>query len=195
MSTRKRSPAFDSGHFHAVRFYKDSRTLCEIVGKFLAEGFHANQPGVVIATPEHRQHIEHCLRERGFDPAALQQQGALTMHDAAETLAQFMVDGMPESAIFRRTVEPMLRAACDRRINCTVHAYGEMVNVLWQAGQSTAAIRLETLWNSLARTSKFSLLCGYAMGNFYKGTDVEWICKQHSHVITEDVRDPDHGLH
>ena len=48
-------------------------------------------------------------------------------------------------------------------------AYGEMVDVLWKAGQDVAAIRLEMLWNKLAAMHDFALLCGYAMGNFYKG--------------------------
>ena len=27
-----------SGHFHAVRFYEDSNSLCRIVSRFIAEG-------------------------------------------------------------------------------------------------------------------------------------------------------------
>ena len=36
------------------------------------------------------------------------------------------------------------------------HAYGEMVEVLWKAGQDAAAIRVELLWNKLATTHDFS---------------------------------------
>jgi hypothetical protein len=36
------------------------------------------------------------------------------------------------------------------------HAYGEMVDVLWKAGQDAAAIRVELLWNTLATTHDFS---------------------------------------
>jgi hypothetical protein len=45
-----------------------------------------------------------------------------------------------------------------------------MVDLLWRGGQAEAAIRLEVLWNELASTRTFSLLCGYAIGNFYKQT-------------------------
>jgi hypothetical protein len=61
-----------------------------------------------------------------------------------------------------------------------------MVDVLWRDGQSVAAIRLEMLWNRLAMTHDFSLLCGYAMGNFYKDANVADICEQHTHAIGPD---------
>jgi len=44
-------------------------------------------------------------------------------------------------------------------------------------------IRLEMLWNQLAMTHDFSLLCGYAMGNFYKHAGMREVCAMHSHVI------------
>ena len=48
-----------------------------------------------------------------------------------------------------------------------------------------AAIRLEMLWNELANTHSFSLLCGYSMGHFYKDTGQHDICRQHTHQITD----------
>ena len=47
-------------------------------------------------------------------------------------------------------------------------------------------MRLEMLWNQLAMTHDFSLLCGYAMGSFYKDAGVADICNQHSHVLSAD---------
>ena len=41
-----------------------------------------------------------------------------------------------------------------------------MVDLLWKQGKTEAAIRLEVLWNNLADSHVFSLLCGYAIGNF-----------------------------
>jgi hypothetical protein len=65
-----------------------------------------------------------------------------------------------------------------------VRAYGEMVDVLWKDGREDAAIQLELLWNSLAGRYGFALLCGYAMGNFFKQTDrFEEVCRQHTHII------------
>jgi signal transduction histidine kinase len=61
-----------------------------------------------------------------------------------------------------------------------------MVDVLWKDGNTEGAIRLEELWNDLAATYSFSLLCAYAMGNFYKATHdhaFRDVCRQHSRVV------------
>jgi hypothetical protein len=56
--------------------------------------------------------------------------------------------------------------------------------VLWKQGHTEAAIRLEVLWNELASTYAFSLLCGYAMGNFFKETaKLHEVCEQHTRVV------------
>jgi hypothetical protein len=52
----------------------------------------------------------------------------------------------------------------------TIRAYGEMVDLLWKDGRSAASIKLEMLWNRLAGTHDFSLLCGYAMGKLLQWT-------------------------
>jgi uncharacterized protein YaaQ len=172
-----------SEHFHAVRFYEDAESLSRIVSAFLSEGLRASQPAIVIATPAHRAAIEKQLRAQAFDVDQLAQSGALYVLDAEETLAEFMIGGMPDAGRFRRTIVPVIEKACAGR-NRVVRAYGEMVDVLWKADQTVAATRLETLWNVLANSHAFSLLCGYAMGSVYKNAAVEEICGHHSHVIS-----------
>ena len=68
----------------------------------------------------------------------------------------------------------------------TVRAYGEMVDILWRAGQQDAAIRLEEFWNELATLQTFSLLCAYYMDNLDAnayGGPLECVCKAHTHLI------------
>jgi hypothetical protein len=155
-----------------------------LVGGFLAEGFSAAQPAIVIATVEHRLGILNCLRSSGHDPEALEAAGQLVFLDANETLAAFMVDGMPDATKFRAAIVPVIDAVASRVLDTQVRAYGEMVDVLWKAGRTVAATKLEMLWNDLARDRRFALLCGYAMGNFYKDAAVEDICSHHSHVFS-----------
>jgi hypothetical protein len=69
-----------------------------------------------------------------------------------------------------------------------------MVDVLWQDGEHDAAIRLEVLWNQLAQTEAFSLLCGYAMGHFYKDAHRDEIYGQHSHIVSADGKANDVAL-
>ncbi len=93
---------------------------------------------------------------------------------------------MPDTKRFEAAGTAVIQRACGGRTDCTIRAYGEMVDVLWKKGQAVAAVRLEMLWNKLAATEDFSLLCGYAMGNFYKGTQQQEICDHHTHVVAED---------
>jgi hypothetical protein len=44
-----------------------------------------------------------------------------------------------------------------------IRIYTEIANMLWEAGDTEAAIRLEELWNALAGAYTFSLFCGYTM--------------------------------
>jgi hypothetical protein len=169
--------------FHAVRFYENKASLCRTVADFLAEGLTLGQPGLVIATPAHREAIVVELRSRHFDVEAIQAAGELLFLDARAVLATFMVDGMPDAALFETHLPVALDRLSRGRKDCTVRAYGEMVDVLWQDGTTAAAIRLEMFWNELAMSHDFSLLCGYAMGSFYKDAGMRDICSHHSHVL------------
>ena len=177
-----------SGHFHAVRFYKDAESLAHLVAGFLGDGLAADQPAIVIGTEAHRVEIERELRALSFDTDHLQRTGRLVLIDAEQTLSCFMVDGMPDGARFGDTIAPVIERAAQGRSGVTVRAYGEMVDVLWKGGQTAAAVRLETLWNQLAGTHQFALLCGYAMGSFYKQTaKLEDVIAQHTRVIGNDA--------
>ena len=174
-----------SGHFHAVQFYESDRSLITIVAKFLAEGFTQSQPGVVIATPQHCAALEESLVTHQLDVRRMKQLGDLVVLDAREVLDTIMVDGMPHPTLFRHALGGMLTEVARIHPKQTVRAYGEMVNVLWQDGLTAAAIRLETLWNELAKSYDFKLLCGYSMDNFYKDAAVGEITRQHSHLLAE----------
>jgi hypothetical protein len=176
----------DTGHFHAVRFYESPESLCRIVAEFLGTGFITGQPALIIGTPEHNKGIALELRARHFDLDELNEAGNLIFLDARATLATFMVGGHPDKDLFGERMAEVLDQICRGRQDCTVRAYGEMVDLLWKDGATVAAVQLEMLWNKLAGTRSFSLLCGYGMGNFYKDANVEEICSEHSHVIAAD---------
>jgi hypothetical protein len=174
----------ESGHFHAVRFYEDDSSLCRMVSKFISEGLGVKQPALVIATAAHTECVTRNLREAGFDVDALQREGDLLFLDARAMLNQFMVNGQPDGELFKISAAAAITRVCADRSQCTIRAYGEMVDLLWKDGMSTAAIKLEMLWNRLANTHDFSLLCGYSMGNFYKDATIEDITRHHTHVVT-----------
>ncbi len=174
------------GHFHAVRFYDNEAALCRIVATFLCEGLALRQPGLVIGTPEHCRGILAVLRAREVDIDAMQASNTLVVLDAETMMSAFMVDGMPHADRFNDTVTQAFERIRRGRKDGTIRAYGEMVDLLWKAGRDVAAIQLEMLWNKLARTHDFSLLCGYAMGSFYKDAGMRDVCRQHTHIVSSD---------
>jgi hypothetical protein len=67
-----------------------------------------------------------------------------------------------------------------------VLAFGEMTDLLARQGNLDGALRLEELWNELAETYTFSLLCAYSLSAFSEDTHdaaLRAICNQHSHVL------------
>jgi hypothetical protein len=171
----------NAGH-HGVQFYSCDDRLCESVADFLGDGIAAQQPVVIFATPDHGHRISSELAARRFDVESLIRARRLTLLDAEASLERFMVDGYPDPARFQKVVGEIIDAACSPGSDVAVRAYGEMVDVLWRRGHRDAAIQLEILWNGLARTHAFSLLCGYAMGHFYKEIGCDEVCALHTHV-------------
>lgn len=181
------SEAVGDSHRHAVRFYQDSQSLARIVSAFISEGLFAGSPALVIATPEHRVAVEASLKAVNVEVSRLRRSGDLVFVDAEQLLETFMVEGMPDAARFKSEITPIIERACRGRLGCVVRAYGEMVDVLWKGGHTTAAIKLETLWNQLAQTHDFTLLCGYAMGHFYKAAAPRELHDLHTHVSSDNT--------
>jgi len=136
--------------------------------------------------PAQRGAIVRALSTRSMDVAQLLRSDDLVLLDAKDTLSEFMANDSPDAAKFAETMREVITRACRGRADCTIRIYGQMVDVLWQAGKRDAAIRLEMLWNQLANTHAFSLLCGYAMGPFYKDANFADICRHHTHIVSAD---------
>jgi signal transduction histidine kinase len=180
---------------HQVQFYEDDAFLAATVGDFIAAGLAAGEPVVVIATPAHRDAFARALIADGVDVEDAVSRERLAWLDARATLATFMDDVLPDAARFHAVMGDVLRARGAAAPRRTVRLFGEMVDVLWRDGTADGAIRLEALWNELAETHAFSLLCAYAIGHFGHAGDVprfEQICRHHTRVIpTERYLDAD----
>jgi anti-sigma regulatory factor (Ser/Thr protein kinase) len=170
---------------HAVQFYdRDSELVETAGGRYLVPGLATGGVTIVIATDAHRQMFEGELRAAGLDPDGAKRDGRLVMLDAAETLARFMTDGRIDRDGFFRVIGSTVRAAAET--GRPVHAYGEMVAVLWGAGDVLGAIKLEKLWNELRQTLSFSLLCGYhsdSVSGHEHAEALHEVCHLHSAVL------------
>ena len=178
-------------HGHVVQFYTEDAVLLSAISRFIGTALGAGDAAVVIATRAHRDGLSQRLKERGFDVAGAVRLGRLIVVDAAETLSRFMRDGWPDTERFASVIGDFFDQI--RAVTGTdrprVAAFGEMVALLWAEGNSEAAIRLEELWNDLARTHSFSLHCAYPITNFNRDEDGEAflkICSAHSAVIPDE---------
>ena len=174
---------------HVVRFYEDEGFLLDAVAHFTAAGLATGEPVLLVATDAHRVAFLDRLRRNQCNVDAAIASGQLVLLDAQQTLLRFMVGDEPDWTRFRDTVGPVLEACRSGRAGNRVRVFGEMVDLLWRGGNHTAAIRLEDLWNELARRQSFTLLCAYSMGNFYMPGDAELfdqVCGRHTHIIPPD---------
>ena len=175
-----------NAHRHAVQFYESDEFLVRSVSEYLMAGFELGEPAVVIATSEHLAALRDALTARGVDVEWSRRRGLLTQLDARTALASFMSNGVPDEVLFKAQISPILDKVRHRRRSANVRAYGEMVNLLWCDGNGAAAVALESLWNTLAETQQFSLLCGYNMARFDDAGDASIfsaICAEHTHVV------------
>jgi len=169
---------------HVVLVYEAEVHLVDAVSRFVSIGLAAGEAAIVVATPPHREQLGARLCTQGVDLATACAQGQYIALDAAETLAQFMIDGWPDAQRFADVVGSVIAGARSRYPHMRV--FGEMVALLWAAGHSDATLHLETLWHDLLKTYAFPLLCAYPLHGFVKGTHAQQfptICAAHSHVI------------
>jgi PAS domain S-box-containing protein len=171
-------------HNHSVQFYERDNFLVSRVASYVAQGLVDGEPAVIIATPGHRRSFTAELRRQGIDDNEFRRSGKLVLLDARETLEKFMTGLVPDRERFETVVGSVISQAC-ASAGGSIRAYGEMVDLLWKAGNAEGAIALEELWNDLAATHEFSLLCAYAIDGFSDSEDLaafQAICDTHTHV-------------
>src|SRR5580658_1044414 len=178
-------------HSHVVQFYSEDRFLLDELCHFIGTALVAGSSAVIIATKGHVDNLSQRLKSQGLDLAEATASGRYVALDAAETLDRLMVDGLPDTARFSEVIGGVMAGAVSaaRDENHRVVAFGEMVALLWAEGKPEAAIRLEKLWNQMARTYSFSLRCAYPMQGFCRVEHADSllrICEEHSGVVPDE---------
>jgi hypothetical protein len=143
---------------HVAAFYEIDADLADQVYEHL---FGSGEPGtaILIASAEHDRLLTDRMALAGIDVSAARAEGSFVTLDASGVLAGLMVVGWPDAAAFWQTMSPVLKRARERPGEVRVVA--ELAALLWDAGQTGAAVDVEALWNELARHYSFSLLCVY----------------------------------
>ncbi len=179
--------------FHRHTEDQDRRrdTLTESALVFVEAGLRRGDSVVVIAGSDQRDRLFERLAAGKFRPQSLRDPGQLSVLDAEQITGRCVADGLPEWALFRNALSPVLSrlhpSGRDSRV------YSEMANALWQAGNTAGAIRIEDFWNALAGTYPFSLYCGYTMDTQSEhsyAAPLEELGRTHSDILStpEDER-------
>jgi signal transduction histidine kinase len=186
------SPPAVSGH--AVQFYERESYLLDSLSDYIGTALRAAGAGIVIATPAHRDGVAQRLSARGLDIVGAGAQGRYVALDARDTLSSLMVNNWPDPARFDATIGGLIAKTRERAP--TIHAFGEMVALLWAEGNADAAIRLEELWDELGTRQTFSLLCAYPIDAFHDSSHAkpfDGMTALHSNVIPAESYVQLHG--
>jgi anti-sigma regulatory factor (Ser/Thr protein kinase) len=168
---------------HDVTIYDSDIDLIDELTEFVTDGLALGDAVVLVATPDHLAALQESLAQAGCSMSDAVAREQLHVADAAETMATFLRSSSPDPDLFFTTIGGLLLHVS--RSGRPIRVYGEMVALLWAAGNVPAAIELETLWNRLARMQPFSLLCAYPTSSTSESalTDLRTMCDAHSEVL------------
>ena len=171
---------------HIVQLYQDqdflNRAVCRFAGAALANG----EGIILVPTLTHWNAIRPRLEAEGVDVAAARERGQLTVVDADKLLPRFMPGTMPDSPLFLGLAGEVVGQARAGGRYQKVRWWGEMVNVLWERGDVAASMKLEDLFDQLARKHDIAIFCSFLMDNFNGEVHAHILPRlgtNHSHLI------------
>jgi hypothetical protein len=175
---------------HLVQFCAgDDPVLIRNLSIYLSEAIQRGDALLVVTT---RKRTEALRFQMGATGQSAMRQGNLVFCDSHAMLARIMVDGQPDEDRFDRMVGDPVREACAREDRAELSAFGDMVGILWEAGQFSAAVRLEKFWNKLMKRFGFNLFCAYPIDVFSKEFRIdlldELMCS-HTHVVPSETNE------
>jgi hypothetical protein len=172
---------------HLVQFYgADHQFLASRVNSYLKDGLSRGDGIVVIATPAHSEAFKVGLRDaKEYDRALLE--GRIVFLDAEITLGQIMLDGNPDRDRFRLTVGAAITSLGEQgHDHAGLCIFGEMVGILWQRKEFSAAIRLKEFWNRQLEALSCTLLFAYPIDVFsqdFQVASLDPILSTHTHLL------------
>jgi hypothetical protein len=171
---------------HVVAFHDDPAFLDATAARFLADGVRAGELVVVIAAPERRVRFADAIAGDGIDLDGLRRSGRYREVDAAGRLASLRRGDVLDLRQLRRGIAGWIADA--ERDSRPLRLYGEMVALLWEQGDMTLALELESMWERLTGQLALPVLCGYPMDAFASDEAAELypvVCARHTAVTTD----------
>src|SRR3954462_9953886 len=121
---------------HFVQFYENDEYLVESVSAYVGTALRSGDSSIVIATPAHRAAVEQKLVACGVRVGEAETEGRYIVLDAAECLSAFMVGDAPNAQLFQATIGNTVAQL--GQLARPIHAFGEMVALLWADGKQEA---------------------------------------------------------
>ena len=147
---------------HIVQLYRKDRELLDNICAYAMEAFRYNHAVLFLATRAHCETFKAALRRRRVDVDQAIRDGQLNFVVAEEVMPRFLRGENVDDDLFRTAVADALDQARGGGRYHHVQVFGELVDVLWQAGNARATLRVEELWNELRqKIPVFTLYCGF----------------------------------
>ncbi len=169
---------------HVVHFYGSESELLIELGRYVSSAIRSDEIAIVVATESHRQGLVAELQTLGLGTTDFRTNGQVILLDARTLMGKFVNDGTIDRAAFHSVVGEAVREQAQTGLR--VRIFGEIVSLLWDAGDVVAAIELESLWNDLGDIVPFSLYCAYRADSVLaseKSGALRQVCELHSSVV------------
>jgi len=154
-------------HDHEMLFYSSETVLMESLTRFVAKALGIANPAIVIATKSHLDDLCERLRAEQIDVDGASQRGTYITLDVADAFSTLMMGAPLDSAGFLETIGGLAEAASAKATaeHSRVAFCGEGIGLLWVAGRTDEAMRLEQLCNELSKTHELEMLCAYPLNS------------------------------
>lgn len=157
---------------HDIFFCSDEATIVEHIAGFISAALRKGNPAVVWATQVRRESLTRELQALYIDVERAVQDGMLMLSDISD----------PPDRSSQVLVQLKSAASQMGYRDCRVAVCGERAGNLWAQGQTDEALRVEQLWNDLAKSHSLDILCLYPMPE--NDTALESIRAEHTRVYS-----------
>jgi CheY-like chemotaxis protein len=177
---------------HAMQVHGDLEGFLDGLAAFFDLALRRGDATCVIGTEDVREGVSRRLRAAGWDVGGPSGHKRYLAIDVTDALSRFMRNGLPDADIIADIASELdqYRRDVSESASSRLTIFGNMVGPLIAAGNSTAAIALESHWSRLTHALPFMTLCGYPASCFHAGGPDLWAntCHQHGAVShTSDV--------
>lgn len=179
----------ESKRCHEIAFYRDDAALLDGSARFIESALKVGNSVIVVATESHGTGLLQRLRANAVDVDAAIRGGDYIPLDVDDTLSTFMANDLPDPVRFMKVAGDLIEQAAKAAQggHPRVAAFGESAPTLLARGNAEATIRLEHLWDGIARSYDVDILCGYLWNASLREENTalfQRICGEHSVVHT-----------